>query len=1251
VTPDQRSAPVTVRLVESGQYPDGSFRLQVSFGNAAEYDVTVADPADQNDEARLAWYFEQHLRYPFLDKDLEHATVQQITSYGEALFEQVFGGAASNDYRHLRSRGFDQCRIEVSGSAALHALHWEALKDPDLPVPLTTRLPLTRRVDAVGANFELPGGRSTLNILVLVARPDGPHDVGYRTISRPLMDSLRDAGLPITVDLVRPGTWQALLDHLRATTDQHGSGWHQVIHFDLHGSFSDYVSMERGRREGRFLFSPETLMPFAGRRGFLYFETTDAGKAAPVSAENVAALLAEHRVAVAVLNACQSAMQNASEAGLAQQLVEAGVPAAVGMAYSVTVSAAERAMPVLYGQIAAGTELTAAVHAARRDLYDQKARRAYFNQELELEDWMLPVMFAQYPVSFQLRSMTDAEQSQCSERLTTVGDEPTTEYGFVGRDLDIQAIEGALLADQADNLLLVHGMAGAGKSTLLAHLAWWWLRTGLVSQVFQFSYEDRARTARQIIRDIRTRLLPPSEHARADAMSESDQADQIIGLLRTTRNLLILDNIESATAANSTISHSFPPQEERSLKNFLSRLRGGQTLVLLGSRENEAWFDSDIIEFKKYHLRGLDTQAASVLVERILTRHHAKRHLTDTAERDALAELVNLLGGYPLPITVLLPVLASAKPSEVLTDLKAGEQAADPSGLIRQAVAYSHGKLDLAMQTALQLLAPFTAVIPIGPLLEEYREDLLKDKSVQALGQINLAAALDQAIALGLASPHPQLRYLVQVQPILPWFLRNRLQADPALRAATFQAHYQYYRRASVTFREMIQTQDNPLERAHIRLGIRAEYANCVAALMHGLTTGQRITSIALMLDAYLIQVNQHEARRKLFDTAINSYPRPANQDQQGGLATLHNLAGRAAYSQGRLDDALSHFESELQLWKAADDRNAQGVTYHHLGMVAHGQQRHDDAEACYQEAIGIHQQFGDQESTAQSYLQLGHIALEHRRYAEAKGNYQKALNIWQAFGKRVDVAHARYQLGRLAQEIRRYAEAEANYRKALGIFLQFDLRYHAAITYHQLGNVALSRGQPADAEGNYRKALDFQLELEDQHAAAGTYFQLGALAKDQERYSEAESHCRKALSISLDVGDRVGAALAHRLLGMIAQEQGQYTQAEASYQIALQFYSEHDPLLAAATAASLGSTLAMLGKHEDAVSILLYVVVTWREETHSWEKTILGELYREIHLMDANKASALIKTNVPAELINDVTAAINRARLSGNSE
>jgi hypothetical protein len=44
--------------------------------------VTVCDPAGPQVEQELAWYFEQHLRYPFLDQDREREAVEHIVTYG-----------------------------------------------------------------------------------------------------------------------------------------------------------------------------------------------------------------------------------------------------------------------------------------------------------------------------------------------------------------------------------------------------------------------------------------------------------------------------------------------------------------------------------------------------------------------------------------------------------------------------------------------------------------------------------------------------------------------------------------------------------------------------------------------------------------------------------------------------------------------------------------------------------------------------------------------------------------------------------------------------------------------------------------------------------------------------------------------------------------------------------------------------------------------------------------------------------------
>ncbi len=696
---------------------------------------------------------------------------------------------------------------------------------------------------------------------------------------------------------------------------------------------------------------PPRYCSFDGQRGFLFFETERDDVAHPVPAAAVASLLEEHRVPVAVLNACQSAMQSDSEAGLAQRLAEAGVPVTVGMAYSVTVTAAEKSMPVLYEHLAAGTDPIAAVHAARRELYEHRGRRAYFDQELDLEDWMLPVVFGQRPLQVKLRAMTDAEQAEFFERSADVGDEPTTEYGFVGRDLDIQAIERRLLAGRDSNELLFRGMAGAGKSTLLTHLGWWWQRTGLVGQVFRFSYEDRAWTSHQIVRDIRARLFTPAEHTTADSRSEAAQLEQVAQRLRSQRHLLILDNAESITAAPASIPHALSAEEQAKLKALLYRLRGGRTLVLLGSRESEDWLTS---VSGGRHLPTARSRPAGILGAGGPHPGPPQRdscHPADLTQRVALEDLIKLLGGYPLPLTVVLPVLAIAKPSEVLKELREGGPGADPTGLIHRAIEYSHGKLDESLQNSLLLLAPFTSVIPTGARLEQYQELLLQDEAVQALGQIDLTAALDRAVSVGLAAPHPGFMNMVQVQPVLPYFLRSRLHDHAALCAATGQAHYQIYRELGATLDDMLTSGDSSQRRATGQATARAEFANLTAALDLGARTGQPIDSLAGPLFEYLIQVQQHDTLHQLMERAIADYPEPSGQHHQLQLSFLHELTSTAALYLRQFGIAKTHEETAIQLLEAAGNRERQGALYHQLGRIAEEQRLFDEAEALYRQA------------------------------------------------------------------------------------------------------------------------------------------------------------------------------------------------------------------------------------------------------------------------------------------------------------
>ncbi|MDB5384948.1 MAG: Tetratricopeptide 1 repeat-containing protein [Planctomycetaceae bacterium] len=84
----------TIRIREQG----GGGEAEVSFDNEAGYRIQVQDPFTEADEKRLEWYFEEHLRFPFVDQVRARQAGQSIARYGEQLFGQVF-----SDDEHGRS--------------------------------------------------------------------------------------------------------------------------------------------------------------------------------------------------------------------------------------------------------------------------------------------------------------------------------------------------------------------------------------------------------------------------------------------------------------------------------------------------------------------------------------------------------------------------------------------------------------------------------------------------------------------------------------------------------------------------------------------------------------------------------------------------------------------------------------------------------------------------------------------------------------------------------------------------------------------------------------------------------------------------------------------------------------------------------------------------------------------------------------------------------------------------------------------
>ena len=777
--------------------------------------------------------------------------------------------------------------------------------------------------------------------------------------------------------------------------------------------------------------------------------------------------------------------------------MSAGVQMVLAMGYSVTVSAAVLLMTTLYEQLFAGQELTAAIRRARLELYNQKGRRAYFNQTVDLEDWLLPVVYQNRAQRLQTRAFTPEESAAHYERQARRYRPPQVSYGFVGRDLDILHVERGVLARR--NLLLVRGMGGAGKTTLLHHLAAWWQTTGLVEHVWYFGYDERAWSHQQIVTTVARDLLGEAEYVRSfQSLSPAAQQARLAERLRAERHLLILDNLESITGAHLAIRNTLPEAERERLRELLAELAGGRTLVLLGSRGGEEWLAPSTFEENVYDLPGLDPEAASALADRILERHGATRYREDAD----VQQILKLLAGYPLPLEVVLANLARQTPAEVLAALQAGDEAIDmrsekKTESILRCIEYSHANLSPDAQRLLACLAPFTGVIYVGAL-EQYSERLRRQPALAGLPFERWPEVLEEAANWGLLAPDPQAPDFVRLQPILPYFLRARLSSPPAggtegglQRAieAGFREHYDSLGGAIAG----LLTSREAQEKQRGQVLARLEYENLVTAVNLALEAREAFYGAYSPLYEYLLMVQDGQRRLDLCQMVMAQQDHYTSQQLSGEIGVdfylvLARLA-RTCLEIKEHETAKENYERALAIVQGLDciaEETRAGyvaIMYHNLGAVAQAQRQWAQAERYYQQALEIFVACNDRYEQAKTYHQLGMVAQAQRQWAQAERYYQQALEIFVAFNDRYAQAKTYHQLGMVAQAQRQWAQAERYYQQALEIFA-FNDRYEQAKTYHQLGRVAQAQRQWAQARDYFLSALRTYHEYQDGHNA-----------------------------------------------------------------------------------------------------------------------------------------------------------------------
>jgi tetratricopeptide (TPR) repeat protein len=1205
---------------------------------------------DATDAEDLRWYLEDYLRTPYgAYQGRGERVAERLAQWGRAAFTALFG--SSRQARAAYARG--GMEIVLRSATAEHlALPWELLSDPERPTPLALDGLRIRRALPTGdlaGTFAVGGER--LRVLMVISRPAGRRDVGYRMVARPLMQRLEAVRGEVDLVVLRPPTLDHLDEVLRAARDE-GQPF-QVVHFDGHGAFTD-------RRTPAAVRAGESAP-----QGVLVFEKPGGGPD-PVPADRIAEVLARAKVPVVVLNACQSgALGRQVEAAVATRLLQQGAAAVVAMAFSVYAVAAAEFMTAFYERLFDGGQVADAVAAGRRRMAERNTRPSP-RGPLPLQDWLVPVLYASQDVNFPRLRRTAGQRPDTEPEE----DDPLAAAGeFVGRDGLFYELENA---SRLEKVVLLNGPAGAGKTEVVKAFARWWRDTGGVERpewIVWHSFEPGVASygLPGVLSAVGLRLFG-ADFARLDDEQRMRTVQQA---MRQNRLLLIWDNLESAYTMPDPDA-STPPLDQAGrteLAEFLTVAATGATTVLITSRNREEWLGS----IRRIDVSGLSPEEADEYTDALLAPYpRAVTHRRDPAFADLLA----WLDGHPLSMRLVLPHLETTDAAAILTGLRdgGGELLGGESGRriasLTSSIAYSYRHLAEDEQRALVAVGLFHRVASTA-LLEALSESEGVPERFHGRTIDGWAALLNRATAFGLLTSVGAGMYTIP--PALPAYLADqwRSQEPDAYareRTAAQLAFLDSHAGAARWLEQQITGGNAQLALAIVgwqRHTLSAQLGYAVEAGHHDLALPIAVALTrfwdmagryaeasgwtdriryaveapdgapppldspagALWLLLVGAQANRETELHQL-DAAENTYRRiadflaaqPDTETRSAHLATVHHQLGMVAESRGELEAAEAWYLRALAAAEELDDQPGLAGSYHQLGRVAELRRDLEAAEAWYRRSLAINEELGSQQGLCNSYHQLGQVAELRRDLDAAEEWYLRSLAIKEQLGDRPGLANSYHQLGRVAEERRTLDVAEAWYQRSLTINDQLGNRPAVARTFHQLGRVAQLRGDAEASAEWYGRALTLHQELGNEPAIAATCHQIGLLANLRGEPDVAERWCRRALAIKEQLGDRPGMATSYHLLGSIAESRGDLAAAEDWYRRALTLNEDLGNRSGTAACYHHLGTVARSRGELDAAEAWFHRAVTINSQITNWPDLAMN--YGQLGLLAEQRGS-----------------------------
>jgi len=791
----------------NGKYP---IRLTLKRPGQAdlEAEASIEFALTDQEQEDLRWYLEDYLQKADI---VEKVLVEQVERFmkdrGVELYKKMLEG--SRDVQRIFDRGLDELpdlRIEIkTGIAEAASIPWELMRDPqsDSAIPLRVKSFVRVQSNPNLSFVRVPEAHEgRVRLLYVVCRPKGAHDVALRAVANRLLQDLGKDLARFEITALRPPTFEQLQKELEDAKEA-GRPYH-IVHFDGHGMYADLS--ETPLAGWLTQLSSITLGgKKSGKHGYLMFEHPASDeKMRPVSGDELGKLLHDNGVPVLVLSACQSAMHKAAEepeeadnvheevraiGSLAQAVIDQGIPAVLGMRYSVFVVTAAQYIGELYSSLAKGRSFGQAATEGRKHLYRNPDRWVGL-QPRPLQDWFVPVVYEAAPLRLlpadkplQPREQPEMDPVQSDEVLRRY----VPDLGFIGRD------ETLLMLDRGfddHRIVLLHAYAGQGKTATAVEFARWYALTrGLGPQpVVLFTSFEFHTDLVNVLNQVGHHFAPMLQANGIEwyALNDRDKRKVVMDLLRQIPLLWIWDNVEPVAGFPEGIESSWSAEEQAELADFLKQIKldnaTGVKIVLTSRRKEEKWLGGIPYRIEMPRMSYSD---AAGLALRLGQEKDIKR-----GEIAHWRPLLEYCAGNPLTLRVLvgqavnMGLRSREQIERFIQALRDGEQRIEDADAAEGRDKSLAASLDYGFQNAfnddelpiIALLHLFQGTVDVNALgvMGKIGEHALPE--VQGNTKEHLNGLLERARDIGLLTHLGSTWY--SIHPALPWFLSQLFAAQ-----------------------------------------------------------------------------------------------------------------------------------------------------------------------------------------------------------------------------------------------------------------------------------------------------------------------------------------------------------------------------------------------------------------------------------------------------------------------------------------